>query len=62
MGPKDRIAWTVTIGLLVWGVLTIGGAIYRNKSLTEGGTEWFIAIGGAMVAMLVTYFTRNGDN
>lgn len=62
MKPKDRIALVVAVGLITWGILTIGGAIYRNKSLTEGGGEFFVAIGGAMVAMLVTYFTsRNGD-
>lgn len=62
MKPKDRIALVVVVGLITWGILTIGGAIYRNRSLTEGGAEWFIAIGGALAAMLVTYFTsKNGQ-
>lgn len=52
----------VATGLITWGLLAIGGSIYRNRSLTEGGAEFFVAIGGAMAAMLVTYFTtRNGD-
>lgn len=56
------MALVIAVGLITWGLLTIGGSIYRNRSLTEGGAEFFVAIGGAMAAMLVTYFTsRNGN-
>ena len=53
----------VAVGLITWGVIALGGMVWRNKSLTEGGAEFFVAIGGAMVAMLVTYFaSKNNHN
>lgn len=62
MRPKDRVAFVIAVGLITWGALAIGGSIYRSKSFTEGGAEFFVAIGGAMVASLVAYFTsKNGD-
>lgn len=63
MTPKDRIALIIVVGLITWGVLAIGGAFWRNRPLTEGGTEFFVAVGGALVAMLATYFaSRNGNH
>ena len=63
MKPKDRVAMVVAVGLITWGVIALGGMVWRNKSLTEGGAEFFVAIGGAMVAMLVTYFaSKNNHN
>ena len=63
MKPRDRIALIIAVGLLTWGVIAIGGAVWRNKTMTKGGAEFFVAIGGALVAALVTYLaSKNGDN
>lgn len=61
MEPKDRIAMIIVVGLVTWGILAIGGAILRNKSLTEGGGEFFVAIGGALVASVVTYLASKNN-
>ena len=63
MKPKDRIALIVAVGLVTWGVVAIGGMVWRNKALSEVGGEFFVGVGGAMVAMLVTYMaTKHNGN
>ena len=62
MKPKDRIALIIAVGLITWGVIGLGGLVYRNKTLGETGGEVLVAIGGALVAMLATYLASNGKD
>ena len=62
MKPKDRIALIIAVGLITWGVIGLGGLVYRNKTLGETGGEVLVAIGGALVAMLATYLASKDSN
>jgi hypothetical protein len=62
MKPKDRIALVISAGLISWGLVMIAGIAWRNRSLSEGGGEIFLAIATGLATALGAYFaTRNGD-
>ena len=60
MSPRDILALVIGIGLLSWGLITIGALAWHGKSLGEAGGEFFIAIGGVLAGAIATYMaTRN---
>ena len=59
--PKELLALIIGGGLILWGLVTIIGLVFRGKSLTENGAEFFIAIGGVMAGAIATYLARNGN-
>ena len=58
---RDRIAFVIAVGLLAWGLAMIGMIAWRNRSLSEGGGEIFLAIAAGLVAALTAYFARGGN-
>lgn len=60
--PKDQLALIVAVGLISWGLIALVGSIWRSKPFSETGAEFFLTIGGALVAMLVTYFALKNGN
>ena len=61
--PKDLLALILGIGLIGWGVITLGGLIWHAKNLSESGGEFFVTIGGVLAGGIITYLaTKNGGN
>ena len=64
MKARDIVAITIAVGLTSWGLVLMVGLGWRNKSLSEGGGEIFLAIATGLVASLATYMAlqnKNGD-
>jgi energy-converting hydrogenase Eha subunit A len=62
MSNRDRVAIIIAAGLASWGIIAIGCAAWRNKSLGEAGGEILGLIAGGLTAALTAYFTRNNGN
>lgn len=61
MKPKDRIALVIATGLVTWGLVMMVGVVWRDRPMSEGAGEIFLAIATGLVAALGVYFaTKNG--
>lgn len=56
MNAKDRIALVITVGLITWGLVLMGGLIWNKKSLSDSGGEIFLGIATGLVTALGAYF------
>jgi hypothetical protein len=63
MSPRDRIALAIAVGLISWGIIMIAGIAWRNRAMSEGGGEIFLAIATGLCTALGAYFAsgRNGN-
>lgn len=58
---RDRIALVIAVGLITWGLVMMAGIAWRNRPISEGGGEIFLAIAAGLVAALTAYFARGGN-
>lgn len=61
MKPKDRAALIIASGLIAWGLVMMVSLAWRNKSMSEGGSEIFMAVATGLCTALGAYFARNGN-
>jgi hypothetical protein len=57
---KGTIALVIAVSLCLAIILGIGGLVWRDRQLSEGGRDALIAIGGTLVGIVAGYVGGRG--